>query len=75
MPSLGLLGVIIGLLGITLALSAAAIAGSRYRRAVRELYATGNLGVDGRVMALSSASAVVIGLLASLFVVRGILEW
>ena len=75
MTSLGLAGVIIGLVGIALALSAAAIAGSRYRRAVRELYAFGRLEGDGRVIALSSVSAIVIGLLASLFVARGILEW
>jgi len=75
MPSLGLAGAIIGLVGIALALSAAAIAGSRYRRVVRELYAFGRLEGDGRVMALASASAMVIGLLAGLFVARGILEW
>lgn len=73
LPELGLLGFFIGLFAVALALVAGAIAGSRYRRAVRDLYATGNLGSDGRVIALTSASAVVIGLLAILFVMKGLL--
>lgn len=72
LEELGLLGIIIGLVGIILALAAAAIASWRYRRSVRDLYATGNLGSDGKVLALSSASAILIGLLAVVFVLNWI---
>jgi uncharacterized membrane protein YidH (DUF202 family) len=75
MPELGLLAVIIGLLGVTLAMGAISIASFRYRRSVRQLYATGNLNTDGRLLALSSASALAIGLLVSLFVVGRLAEW
>lgn len=61
---LGLIGITIGLLGLTFALAAAAVAGWRYRKFVRRLHLDGNLGTDGRVLALSSSSAIIIGLLA-----------
>jgi uncharacterized membrane protein YidH (DUF202 family) len=71
LPELGLWGVVIGAFGVALALTAGAIAGSRYRRVVRDLRCTGNLGTDGRVIALTSGSAVVIGVLAILFLLKG----
>ena len=66
---IGLPAVSLGLAGIALALVAAGVASSRYRRAVSALHETGELSTDGRVLALSSASTVLIGLAAILFVV------
>lgn len=66
---LGMVSVFLGLTGIALALTAACIAGSRYRRAAQALHDTEALPTDGSVLALSSASTVVIGVVAALFVV------
>lgn len=70
---LGLYAVILGLLGIALALTAAGIAGARYRRAAKSLHDSGSLATDGRLLALSSASTAVIGVAAALFVVWEVL--
>lgn len=71
-PEAGLLGAIIGLIGVLFAFAAAIISGGRYRRATHQLQANGNLRTDGRVIALASASAVALGLIAATFALRGV---
>lgn len=65
----GLPAIFHGLAGIALALVAAGLAGSRYRRSVGSLDKTGQLSTNGRVLALSSACTAVTGLASILFVI------